>query len=111
MNESNFPLVKKLRVPEFSISVLNLNMDKIDLTEKEKYIYNKIEFQTNDYYTCKICCTLVKEPKSCAECDDLFCAKCINNWLSRNNFCPHCKSAPFKERNISKLTRSVLNNI
>ncbi len=103
--------MKKIRLPEFSISVLNLKLNNIGLTAKEHYNKEKNEIQNNDYYTCKICSNLVIEPKSCSECNDLFCTKCINYWLSKNNFCPNCKSGHFKERSINKLIRNFLNNI
>jgi len=54
---------------------------------------------------------LLKNPKSCGKCDNLFCSYCIDDALKRNNSCPLCRDNPFKETKMNKVVRNTLNNI
>jgi len=62
-------------------------------------------------YFCKICFSLLKEPKCCGECEDLFCSQCLNETLSKCDRCPLCREAPFKESKVNKTVRNTLNSI
>lgn len=45
-----------------------------------------------EFFCCIICSDIVVNPKMCAICNHIFCAKCIEEWHSTNKFCPFkCK--------------------
>ena len=44
----------------------------------------------DDHYICGICHMIVKDPSKCADCEDLYCQGCINEWLERSKACPKC---------------------
>ncbi len=44
----------------------------------------------NDYI-CLVCTNVVWKPKSCAKCEKMFCTKCLDDWLARNQTCPNCR--------------------
>jgi hypothetical protein len=45
-----------------------------------------------NYFACAICTMVVHEPVECKSCDSLFCAECLDPWVSKNEHCPKkCK--------------------
>mmetsp|Transcript_57501 Transcript_57501/g.136788 ORF Transcript_57501/g.136788 Transcript_57501/m.136788 type:complete len:504 (+) Transcript_57501:79-1590(+) len=40
---------------------------------------------------CSICTELFAEPKECEHCQTAFCASCIEEWLTKEASCPHCR--------------------
>lgn len=69
--------------------------------------------EANNFFICKICLNIVKDPMSCGSCTCLFCIKCFEKNLS--NFsqagCPNCRNSPFQEIKISLFTKNHLNNL
>jgi hypothetical protein len=59
------------------------------------YGYDKDRFPNlaGDMFDCPICTNVVINPKECAGCGDLFCGKCINDWMVKNKYFI-CKVAP-----------------
>ena len=71
------PVQSKLPIQEET----HLDTDQIVSPEQHKNI---------DFFSCPICLRIVNEPKQCSECDTLFCADCIDNWLTHEgrDYCP-----------------------
>ena len=46
--------------------------------------YNLIK----DEIICEICQGILIKQKQCEICESIFCEKCINSWLAKNNSCP-----------------------
>ena len=64
---------------------------------------NSQNFKEN--LTCIICLGLVRKLVSCDECDEIFCNKCIDSHVIRNNnTCPKC-NRDLKKRNNRKLNQ------
>jgi len=59
---------------------------------------------------CTICENIFIRPIRCANCDNHFCLKCIEEWLVNNpGNCPLCKN--FKIINTSPLLNTLLSNL
>ncbi len=98
----------KLLIPEYTTKLINIDIKNLFIcSSNDNQDYNQTH--TIDYYTCKICSYIVKEPLCCLECDDLFCSNCISEWKIKSNFCPHC-CKPFKHNRLNKMTKYMLNN-
>ena len=37
-------------------------------------------------FDCPICTNVVRRPKECTGCGDLFCGKCIEDWTKKNKY-------------------------
>ena len=64
-----------------------------------------------DFHICKVCFSIVKDPKCCNECEDLFCSVCVSKFTKTNNKCPLCRNSPFIERKINKHNKKQLNEM
>jgi len=96
-------LSKKYEITKKKIEFSNLYLDEELVVDKNNPI--------NDFLLCKVCFSIVKDPKSCQECDEIFCGDCIKNFSKNNNKCPNCRNAPFKEMKINKFNKIVLNEL
>ena len=48
-----------------------------------------------EMFNCIICSNVVKKPKECSGCGDLFCGKCIDDWIRKTKYhLPHLVHAP-----------------
>lgn len=43
-----------------------------------------------EHLICTICLGLVYEPQECSQCENPFCAICIDEWFQNNEACPTC---------------------
>lgn len=71
------------------------DIDKNNLIKKIEELENKIKLITERIKTTNICCICYEniENKTITKCcQNSFCFKCINIWLSRKPQCPMCKS-------------------
>ena len=52
------------------------------------YGYDKERFPNlgGDMFDCPICTNVVRAPKECTGCGDLFCTKCIDDWKKKNKY-------------------------
>ena len=41
---------------------------------------------TSDMFDCPICTNVVRQPKECTGCGDLFCSRCIDDWTKKNKY-------------------------
>lgn len=50
--------------------------------------YDKDRFPNlnSDMFDCPICTNVVRKPKECLGCGDLFCSKCIDDWTKKNKY-------------------------
>ena len=55
-----------------------------------KYFDPEFLVKSETIFECKACLMVVKDPKSCPECDEIFCKACINKL--KNNVCPTCRA-------------------
>jgi len=85
--------------------------DSQDLFIDESMIKNINEYNSiKDEITCEICQGILLNPKQCESCESIFCEKCINNWLSKNNSCPkRCNKFVIKE--CPKLMKKILEKL
>jgi hypothetical protein len=71
----------------------------------------------DEHFFCGACRNIVDEPKKCSHCEILICDSCIKQLLKKDsktktgNTCPHCKSKPFKDVNLSRYERLKLNEV
>jgi len=93
--------------PTFNVENFTFDYDKIHIDEKYLTTYQTCL----DNYFCKICFSLIKNPKSCEKCEELFCSLCLKDCLAKKNECPLCRQKPFKENKISKIVKNTLNDI
>jgi hypothetical protein len=60
--------------------------------------------------TCQICLNIVyPDPVCCGICSQMFCKKCINNWIRNKNRCPNAHD--YKEAQVNRLAKNLLENI
>ena len=66
-----------------------------------------------DEFTCGICQLVLFEPRETQCCLQLFCNRCITQWLSANNTCPHDRRHLSSDqlRNPSRLVLNMLNKM
>ena len=62
-----------------------------------------------DDWICLICTNVVWQPKTCVECEKIFCTRCIENWLVKSPTCPTCRK-DFKCGKIFQAYISYLEN-
>jgi len=93
-----------LREPPTYKTEININWKEIQIGEK--YI---IDYQPYiDQFMCKICTSLVKNPISCSQCDNLFCSDCLKEPLKFNTKCPLCNVEPFEEGRLNRIVKNTL---
>ena len=68
--------------------------------------YNSIK----DEIICEICQGILVKPKQCGSCESIFCEKCINNWLLKNDSCPK-RCEKFEIKNCPKLMTKILDKL
>lgn len=50
---------------------------------------------SGDMFDCPICTNVVVKPKECTGCGDLFCSKCIDDWMKKTRYShPHSGPVP-----------------
>lgn len=57
------------------------------------------ESKVDNYFICKICLKIVKEPRECSKCETAFCKGCLDQWNRNTNMvkCPlRCEKPKFK---------------
>lgn len=61
------------------------------MVEAQEFGFDKERFPdlTGENFDCIICSEVVRNPKECTECGSLFCAPCINSWMSKKKECPN----------------------
>jgi len=91
----------------YKIETLPIQLENIFISE-DLIIEDKFKF---DFLNCKICYSVVRDPVSCNQCEDLFCFFCMDFCLEKKNKCPHCRDFPFNERKINKNIKNILNEI
>ncbi len=67
--------------------------------------------EVTDMFQCIICTGMVVHPRTCEECEQVYCQKCIDNCKEYNNSCPSCKNSPMKMRDLGRIARSTLFNV
>ena len=89
-------------------------MKKIDL---EIFINTQVVVNKNylepikEIVTCIICKGIILEPRQCESCENYFCKKCLNKWISNSNVCPlKCINSKFKDggRTIKGLLEKLI---
>jgi hypothetical protein len=54
--------------------------------------------KNQDFLLCKLCQDILIEPMKCSNCNNLFCKKCIDDWMTTNGKCPNnCKNSKYNE--------------
>ncbi len=62
---------------------------------------------------CTICQNIVYNPCSCNTCQNIFCKRCIDQWIKNSRKCPmRCnQSGFFVSQEIPKITKNIINKI
>ena len=82
--------------------------DNEDLYIEESMIQNINEYKSiKDEIICEICHSILIKPKQCNTCESLFCERCINKWLLKNNSCPN-RCEDFSITECPKLMKKIL---
>ena len=70
----------------------------------EKYINDETVVQNEIYETfkdlvkCPICHCIIINPMMCMGCQNVFCKKCIDEWLKKDERCPsRCKNQNYQK--------------
>lgn len=96
-----------LDIQNFTIIPQNLREYKIP----SDLICNKSNLSTvNDELACIICLNLLFNPRSCSNCEQMFCYDCISSSLERSNICPYCRDIYYDTKVPRKLL-NLLNNV
>ena len=61
----------------------------------------------DDRFCCEICSLIIWDPVSCSECDQLYCEKCIDDWIKKSKDCPHCRKI-FTKTNLNRYVKNML---
>ena len=63
---------------------------------KETIVKNEIYKVFKEDINCPICLDILTEPQMCMNCQNVYCKKCIDNWLQKSSTCPNrCQSTKF----------------
>lgn len=101
--------INYIKVDEPSFISINKSFDWKKIHIDQSRILN---YHTNlEYYFCKVCLSLTKNPKSCKSCDDLLCLECFDTVKSKNNSCPNCRESPLEEYRINNIVKNTHQNI
>jgi len=92
--------------PKFEIKNLKKTLKDITISD-DLIVSEKPKF---DFHICKICYSLVREPISCNDCDEIFCLFCIEESKKLSSKCPICRKV-FKERKINKFNKSIIEDL
>jgi len=71
-------------------------------------LYNGIDKNTIENFNCLICANIVNNPVECREFSKLFCGKCIEGAIGKNNRCPNCLFSPFQANKFNLLLKNLL---
>lgn len=65
-----------------------------------------------DSFDCGICYQVCKEPKECVKCGSMYCAFCIDDWVSKKNECPvGCTEAKNNVRPVTGALAKIYKNL
>lgn len=65
-----------------------------------------------DSFDCGICYLVCKDPKECMKCGTMYCAGCIDDWVSKRNECPlGCTEAKANIKPISGALAKIYKNL
>ncbi len=98
----------KLAIPRYKIETEQIDWS-LRIFDSDSIVENK---PSTDFYLCEICQNIIISPKKCSECEKLFCGKCIESWLLKNNEnkCTRCRK-DFELREIGFNEKCLLNNM
>jgi len=96
---------QEITMPDFAaaIAAFRPSVKPVVLLELDPEQAVSYPFPVN--FSCVICLNVVWDPKECGECNQLFCSKCIDDWLSTPKGCPNCRS---KGNERCKANRNVI---
>lgn len=78
--------------------------------DPDKVINKDVFLAIKDEITCTICMMILDNPKQCTQCQNLFCNKCIIDWIEKKNSCPY-KCLDFKLGDAGRIVRNMLSKI
>ena len=67
----------------------------------------KISKEFTRFILCQICFKVSRDAKECDYCNQLFCKRCIENWLQLNKNCPCCHK-DIRIRGASRVVREII---
>jgi hypothetical protein len=71
-------------------------------------VENIIDSNIRDEFRCLICVKLVNNPNHCLNCEEIFCQKCLEDYLKYNyDKCPHCQKMRFLTKKSIKLMKII----
>lgn len=86
-----------------------MEMEKLYIDNEA--IVNRSLFEgVKDIVTCVICTGIIREPKQCSTCENVFCGNCVEEWISKSPSCPFkCKNFVYKD--CSRTTKNLLDKL
>jgi hypothetical protein len=69
----------------------------------------KISKEFTKFILCQICFKVTREAKECDYCNQLFCKRCIENWLQLNKNCPCCHK-DIRIRGASRVVKEIIHS-
>ena len=69
----------------------------------------KISKEFTRFILCQICFKVSREAKECDYCNQLFCKRCIENWLQLNKNCPCCHK-DIRIRGASRVVKEIIHS-
>lgn len=79
---------------------------------KRERVFGKSENEL-DELSCGICLEIIAQPMVTKCCQQMFCAKCIEEWLKRCKTCPNCRNVMSSEETMvaPRLVMNLLNEM
>lgn len=83
------------------------------MVDTQEFGYDKGRFPklADESFDCIICSEVVRVPKECTGCGSLFCAPCINSWMSKKKECPNRCNAAESIKPIGKALLKMYNDL
>ena len=64
----------------------------------ETLVKNELSESLKDLVICPLCSNILIDPYLCIKCQNVYCKKCIDDWLAKSNNCPNkCEDTNFQK--------------
>lgn len=60
--------------------LMAMNDGDLKLSPRDMFALDKKMEEQNNYFTCTICLKVVKDPRECGQCSNIFCFDCLADW-------------------------------
>ena len=69
-----------------------------DFINDKNVVKDEIYLAFENSVLCPICTDVLIEPTMCMNCQNVYCKKCINDWIKKSNKCPNrCENSNYQK--------------